>query len=116
MTKDEGLLICPAMTTCLGCPHYEPHSERWGCDSGCGDDTRACVPATTWHAMTKDDALAAVEAIREVADDPEVAHGKEVELCRDFVAFVAQRNDELGEIARVILSSDDIEIAWRRSG
>jgi len=61
--------------------------------------------------MTKDEALKEVEKIRELADNAEDAHQLEDFFRRDFIAFIAQRDDELGEIARIVLSTDEISFA-----
>lgn len=60
--------------------------------------------------MTKDDALRIVEVIRRLAAEHEHprAHATEEGLRERFIRFVAERPDELGEMARVVLSTGKI--------
>ncbi|MFA5808726.1 MAG: hypothetical protein WC935_00130 [Thermoleophilia bacterium] len=58
--------------------------------------------------MTKEEALASVEKIREEADDDEVAHSHEDGLRAQFIAHVAEMPGELGELAKIVLSTDEI--------
>jgi hypothetical protein len=61
--------------------------------------------------MTKEDALKAVEEIRAESDDDEMAHIDEDNLHLEFIAFVAERTDRLGALAKIILSTKDIKFA-----
>lgn len=59
--------------------------------------------------MTKDEALLAVQDIKDHKTDDQVAHGKEISLYRMFIRFIALRDDDLGKIAKVILTTDGID-------
>ena len=59
--------------------------------------------------MTKKDALKVVEEIKAVAGDDEAAHAMEDQLREMFISDVAKRKDGLGEVARIVLLSGDIE-------
>ncbi len=62
--------------------------------------------------MTRDEAQSRVEQMRVMANsddrDDERLHRYEDALRDDFIEFVATRDDELGEIAKIILSTNDI--------
>jgi len=55
--------------------------------------------------MTKEETLQAVQEIKDIASDDDMAHDLEEALRERFIAFVAERNDELGEVARIIFQS-----------
>ena len=59
--------------------------------------------------MTKDQILKAVKEIEKVADDDELAHIWEDELWEAFIEYVAKRKDSLGEKARLVLSTNEID-------
>jgi len=61
--------------------------------------------------MTKEEALRMVEEIRNIEDIDEVAHSYEDDLREAFIEFVAKRKDKLGEIARIVLSTNDIRFS-----
>ena len=61
--------------------------------------------------MKKKDIVRYVEEIRDIADDDEVAHGKEDSLREMFIASIAKRKDSLGEKAKLVLSTNKIEFA-----
>ena len=62
--------------------------------------------------MKREEIERRVEHVREVAEDrcdDECAHTIEDDLHRDFIKFVAERDDEIGELAREVLKSEDIK-------
>ena len=61
--------------------------------------------------MTKDQILKEIEEIKKVAahDDDELAHILEEDLYEEFIEYVAKRKDSLGEKARLILSTGEID-------
>jgi len=62
--------------------------------------------------MTKDEAIQRVIEIEAIGRiDDERGHSKEDGLRSDFIRFVAEREDELGEIARIVLSTDSFDFA-----
>lgn len=61
--------------------------------------------------MTIEEILQAIQEIRDVAEDGETAHINEDNLRTSFIESIAERRDELGELARLILSTDDIDFA-----
>ncbi len=59
--------------------------------------------------MTPDEARAAVEHIRAVSGDSEVAHSEEDELHVQFIRHVAEHGpDELRAVARIILETEEM--------
>jgi len=60
--------------------------------------------------MTKEEIKRTIERIRELAtdDDPETAHLLEDSLYHDFVLSLTKREDEVGEIAKIIASTRKI--------
>ena len=63
--------------------------------------------------MTRQEILKAIEDIKKVADDDEVAHGKDDDLREAFIEYVSKRTDSLGEKAKLILSTNDIDfVRW----
>lgn len=61
--------------------------------------------------MKKSDILKAVENIKMIANDDEIAHHLEDGLREQFIKYVAMREDDLGEKARIVLSTNDIKFA-----
>ena len=59
--------------------------------------------------MTKKEIRTAVQEIKGTARDPERAHVREDELYESFITYVAKRDDQLGEKARLVLSVSEIE-------
>jgi hypothetical protein len=62
-------------------------------------------------ALTLENCLKAVEQIKSVAADPEVAHSLEDKLCYEFIAHVAETaaTGELQQMAHVILLTQDVD-------
>jgi len=56
--------------------------------------------------MTRDEALEAVAKIASLVDDDEVAHSMEDNLRGAFIEYAAELPGELGEIAKIVLSTD----------
>ena len=61
--------------------------------------------------MTKEEILQAVQKIRDIAGDDERAHSQEDALREGFIEFIVERNGELGELARLVLSTNEIDFA-----
>ena len=61
--------------------------------------------------MTKKEVIAKIQEIKNISGDDEVAHAKEDILYKTFIEFVSKRNDKLGEIARILLSTKDIDFS-----
>lgn len=61
--------------------------------------------------MTKDEALKAVKEIKRISDDDETAHIREDELYTEFVEFIAAQGGDVGEIAKVVLSTHKIRFS-----
>jgi len=61
--------------------------------------------------MIKEEILQAIQEIRDKRWDDEVAHSNEDALRRAFIETIAKRQDELGELARLVLSTSEIEFA-----
>lgn len=61
--------------------------------------------------MTRAEALAAVEAIKGLVADDEAAHSCEDGLRANFIAYVAGMPGELGELAKIVLSTDEISFS-----
>ena len=61
--------------------------------------------------MTKQEALEAVKEIEAVIDDDEAAHSKEEDLRNQFISDIAKRRSKLGEIAQIVLSTNDLDFA-----
>lgn len=59
--------------------------------------------------MTKREIRERIKKIETDSYDFEQAHMEEDELYRDFIVMVAKRKDRLGEKARLVLSTDEIE-------
>jgi hypothetical protein len=59
--------------------------------------------------MTIEEVRARVNAIGALRGNPEAALASEVELRADFLAYLAERNDEIGEMAREISRTDALE-------
>ena len=58
--------------------------------------------------MTKKDITNTIKYIKSVAGDDEIAHNAEDELHEEFIEYIAKREDHLGEKARLILTTRDI--------
>jgi len=59
--------------------------------------------------MKKKDIIKAVQDIKYSADDdPEKAHAQEDALRERFIEYIATRKDSLGEKARLVLSTNEI--------
>ena len=64
--------------------------------------------------MNKEYILEQIEIIKATADDDELAHSIEDSLREDFITYIAERHDHLGEKARLILTTDKIEFGrWQ---
>jgi len=61
--------------------------------------------------MNKEYILEQIETIKATADDNELAHSIEASLREDFITYIAERNDHLGEKARLILTTNKINFA-----
>lgn len=61
--------------------------------------------------MEKKDILKAIEDIKNSADDDESAHCLEDTLRESFIEYIATRKDALGEKARLILSTNEIDFS-----
>jgi hypothetical protein len=61
--------------------------------------------------MNREDALMLVEKISQSSEDDEMAHAYEDSLMLRFIEDIALRDDELGEIARIILTTREINFA-----
>ncbi|MDD5543930.1 MAG: hypothetical protein PHX83_12220 [Acidobacteriia bacterium] len=61
--------------------------------------------------MTTKDIKGFISEIDSVKTDYEKAHALEDELREDFIKEVAKRRDEIGEMAKLILSTNEIEFA-----
>ena len=73
--------------------HFSRH--EFACKDGCG--------------MKKSEILEAVEGIRVISNDAEAAHSQEDSLRELFIEYIATRKDSLGEKAKIILSTNEIE-------
>ena len=58
--------------------------------------------------MTKEEAQARVDTVAEIAGDFERAHVEEDSLYHQFVAWVAEGDSYMAEVAKIVLSTDDI--------
>ena len=61
--------------------------------------------------MDKKHIMMAIQNIRDSSGDYEVAHSMEDGLYRDFIKDIAERNDHIGELAKLVLSTKKIEFA-----
>lgn len=63
--------------------------------------------------LSLDDIRARLEAIRDVAGDDEVAHGREDSLREEFIEHVRDNpaDSKLAEKASLVLSTDEISFA-----
>lgn len=61
--------------------------------------------------MKAKEAKERVEEIEDIKTDDEAAHSAEDSLHRDFIIHVAKRKDAIGNIARIILTTDKIDFA-----
>jgi hypothetical protein len=52
-----------------------------------------------------------IDDIKHEATDDERAHSDEDTLRKNFIAFVGERKDKLGEMARLVLTTDNIDFA-----
>ena len=52
-----------------------------------------------------------VEEIEDIKTDDESAHSAEDSLRRDFIIHVAKRKDAIGNIARIILRTENMNFA-----
>jgi len=59
--------------------------------------------------MTKQEALDGVEFIKEHAFDDAVPHLEDDELRNLFIFELSRRDDDIGEIARILLSTNAID-------
>lgn len=59
--------------------------------------------------LTLEKAYEAIEQIKQSAWDYERAHSMEDGLWERFIELVAQRNDDLGELAKLVLTTKDID-------
>jgi len=63
--------------------------------------------------MKKKDILKAIEGIKNIADDDEMAHSDEDALRESFIEYIATRKDSLGEKARLVLTTNKINfVRW----
>ena len=61
--------------------------------------------------MNKQDIVKEIDRIRACSNDYEMAHGIEDSLDNAFIQFVALRDDELGDMARLVLTTADIDFS-----
>ena len=63
--------------------------------------------------MTRAEISARLDELRNIADDPEAAHGREDELMRDFIRHVATvaPDTECGQMAALVLMSSNIRFS-----
>ena len=52
-----------------------------------------------------------IEQIKRSAGDDEIAHSMEDALREDFIEYIATRKDSLGDKARLILTTNEIDFA-----
>lgn len=63
--------------------------------------------------MTKDEIRKTIAFIKGCSGDNEVAHVCEDDLKDEFIEFVAERDDELGELAKEVLKVNDLDfVRW----
>lgn len=58
--------------------------------------------------MDKDYIEREIEKIKAEADDDEAAHSKEDSLREYFISHLAERTDEIGDLAKLVLSTKEI--------
>jgi hypothetical protein len=63
--------------------------------------------------MRKENITTRIASIETVSGDSETAHALIDMLMNDFIKFVARRNDSIGEMARLVLSVNEIEVNWK---
>jgi hypothetical protein len=61
--------------------------------------------------MTKKEILTAIQKIKDERDDDEMQHVYEDNLRNSFIEFVAERKDKLGQLARLVLSTNKLDFA-----
>ena len=61
--------------------------------------------------MTKKEILTAIQKIKDERDDDEMQHIYEDNLRNSFIEFVAERKDKLGQLARLVLSTNKLDFA-----
>jgi hypothetical protein len=61
--------------------------------------------------MTKKEILTAIQKIKDQRDDDEMQHIYEDNLRNSFIEFVAERKDKLGQLARLVLSTNKLDFA-----
>ncbi len=59
--------------------------------------------------MTKKEIITAIEHIKEISDSNEDAHIEEDSLREAFIESIAERKDDLGEKARLVLSTNELD-------
>ena len=67
------------------------------------------IPIPQASGMEMPDIVRAIEGIRQVADDFETAHTKEDDLRQAFIEHIAKRKDPIGEKAKMILTTSEID-------
>lgn len=65
--------------------------------------------------MTEEKINNLIQTIKDSAHDEEAAHGLEDALYEVFIDFVAKRDDELGKLARLVLTTKDIDFQRLRA-
>ncbi|MCK5016933.1 MAG: hypothetical protein KAS32_07655 [Candidatus Peribacteraceae bacterium] len=61
--------------------------------------------------MTIKEAKNRIEHLKEIAGDDEAAHIEEDDLRDDFILYVAKRKDRIGKIAKIILTSEEVQFS-----
>lgn len=61
--------------------------------------------------MTQKEIFNRIEEISVNKRDDEKAHSMEDSLYADFIAFVAERDDELGVMAKMVLTTKELDFA-----
>ena len=61
--------------------------------------------------MTKKEILTAIQKIKDERDDDEMQQVYEDNLRNSFIEFVAERKDKLGQLARLVLSTNKLDFA-----
>ena len=57
--------------------------------------------------------LEQIELIKKVQEDDDEAHSYEDGLREDFIEYIAKRSDDIGELARLVLSTNKIDFNRR---
>ena len=61
--------------------------------------------------MDKEYIQGKIDEIKKEMDDPEVAHGMEDDLYAEFIEHISKREDSLGEMAKLVLTTEGLDFS-----